>query len=1368
MATGSKKTINNSEFAPGEDILIKSLASSCGIGVLLADGDRVRLVSPLCATFLGLPEDAPPAPGCSYSIKDVLAASAAAGALTGTDVALLDRLVHRLRGKGEAFNQKVKAGSRVLEVKGAVSAEGTFSLSFLDVTEQEKQSDSLKEALRETELVRAAVNRLSQAVCIKNTHHEYVYVNDAYSRIHGLPLEDIRGRTPFDFYRKDLAQWIIRSDGEVLNRGFLQEILEVPATKGGKPKYFSAYKTCIDVHAGEPLILTLLQDVTAEKQRENQLSKALQKAELSEQVLEQLKTPVIVRDDRHVVVMMNHAYADFFGIDRDRAIGGSSEDLLPDGHADKSRAIEKDVFETGKMREFEETFARPDGTSTNLVINKGLARVQGDAQFLVTTLNDVTRFKRQEARLQEALEKTYLSELILEQLGIPVQVKDHDHRYVMANNAYSESFDVAKEQVIGKTVDELFPSDRAATIKQSDRFVFNSGLDQEYEMDFMPIRGGDSYPVIVKKTLARTDRNQEYLVTSFHDISRQKEKELQLRTALRKADLSAQVLDRLPYPVVVKDENLHFVMANEAFARLHDVTARDLIGKSMLEVLPFGFAEENREAVLRVLQTGEMREQEDLVRLADGRSINIISRDSYLQCNGEDYIVTNLTDVTKLRRQEDRIIDVLGKAELAEAVLDQLPNPIIVKDRSFRYVFANEAFCRLRNLSRDQLIGKTVADMFSDEEKNVLSEYDAALLDTGRIQEIEHEVPLPGGLSMMSLTRKSLAKTKAGESYIVTVLNKIDEQKEQDRRFLKVLGERQLSELVLDAIPTPVAARDGALRYALVNRAFSDLFSLNKDDVIGLTARQCLPPEIADAMDRDDREVLATGRPLHSERYADETEDGVTSASICSKSIAVTETGDRYVVEVITDVSDMKRREIELRDAREAAEDQYKALMEVKFQAEYDSLHDDLTGLANRRNLDQHLRQWQKGSHDKELALLQIDLDRFKEINDTLGHAAGDFILQHVAAVLRHNCQDDDFIARIGGDEFIIVRKANIAREELEFLADQLITELNKPVRYENDLCRFGASIGIDIGIARMRDCDADPSRLMMNADIALYRAKQEGRGRYTFFTRELQQEIERNKRISDDIVHGLEKGEFFPVYQPQFDAKTLRLIGVEALARWKHPVLGVLAPPAFLDAAKQLGATDRIDQAILEASLADMREWERKNAPVPRLAVNVSAQRIANPYLINLLKKLDIPAGKLAFELHESTMLDHTNADLRERIQEITDLGIDIEIDNFGTGQSSFLGMWSAAPKRLKIARELVLPIASSTEHRRLLQAVIDMGRAINLEVVSEGVETVQHIKILRQLGCDVLQGYALARPMSSAELMDFFQMNQQFTLRG
>lgn len=1364
MVTGSKKTKNNSEFASGEDTLLKSLASTCGIGIMLSESDRLRLVNPLCATFLGLPEDTASDPGRYCSFADVLEASAAAGALTRSDLDLLLRLEQSLRNEDRAFTHKIKVNARVLEIRGALPAEGTFSLSFLDITAQEQQSDALHEALQEAGLVRAALNRLTQAVCIKNTRHRYVYVNDAYCRMHGLSREDIIGKAPFDFYGEKLAEWISRSDTDVLHKGFLKDIVAIPSPGSDKLKHFSAFKTCIDIDTEEPLILTLLQNVTEEKNRENQLSNALRKAELSEQVLEQLKTPVIVRDDKHVVVMMNHAYADFFGINRDTAIGRCSEDLLPREHAEKCRAIEKDVFETGKVREFEDTFTRPNAGSANLVIHKGLAQVQGKEQFLVTTLNDVTRFKRQEARLQEALEKTHLSDFILEQLGIPVQVKDHDHRYVMTNNAYSDCFGMPKEQLIGKTVDELFPPDRAAAIKQSDRFVFNSGLAQEYEMDFEPVRGGDNYPVIVKKTLARTDRYQEYLVTSFHDISRQKEKEFQLRAALRKADLSAQVLDRLPYPVVVKDENLRYVMANDAFARLHGVTSGEMIGKSMLEVLPSGFAEENQEAVLKVLRTGEMREQEDIVQLADGRVVNLISRDSFLHCNGEDYIVTNLNDVTKLRRQEDRIIDVLGKAELAEAVLDQLPTPIIVKDLGFRYVFANEAFCRLRNLSRDELIGRTVADMFSDEEKNILPEYDAALLDTGVIQEVEHPVPLPGGHSMMSLTRKSLAKTKAGESYIVTVLNRIDEQKEQESRFREVLGERQLSELVLDAIPTPVAARDGELRYALVNSAFSNLFSLNKDDILGHTAGECLPPDIAAVMDQGDREVLATGQTLHSEQQVDETEEGAVSAAISSKSIAVTENGDRYVVGVITDVSDMKRREIELRDAREAAEDQYKALKEVKFKAEYDSLHDELTGLANRRYLDQHLRQWHKGLHENELALLQIDLDRFKEINDTLGHAAGDFILRHVAAVLRRNCQDDDFIARIGGDEFIVVRKANTSREELEFLADQLITELNKPIRYENDLCRFGASIGI----ASMRDSDADPSRLLMNADIALYRAKQEGRGRYTFFSRELQQEIERTKRISDDIILGLENGEFFPVYQPQFDAKTLRLIGVEALARWKHPVLGILAPPAFLDAAKQLGATDRIDQAILEASLADMREWERKNTPVPRLAVNVSAQRIANPCLINLLKQLDIPAGKLSFELHESTMLDHTNTELRERIQEIADLGIDIEIDNFGTGQSSFLGMWSAAPKRLKIDRELVLPVASSVEHRRLLQAVIDMGRAVNLEVVSEGVETVQHIKILRQLGCDVLQGYALARPMSSAELLEFFHMNQQFALRG
>ena len=205
-----------------------------------------------------------------------------------------------------------------------------------------------------------------------------------------------------------------------------------------------------------------------------------------------------------------------------------------------------------------------------------------------------------------------------------------------------------------------------------------------------------------------------------------------------------------------------------------------------------------------------------------------------------------------------------------------------------------------------------------------------------------------------------------------------------------------------------------------------------------------------------------------------------------------------------------------------------------------------------------------------------------------------------------------------------------------------------------------------------------------------------------------------------------------------------------------------------FLNQAKQLGAADRIDQAILEATLADLREWEAQSAPISRIAVNVSAQRLANPFLINLLKKLNIPFGKLAFEVNESTMLDHTNDELKERIREIADLGIDIEIDNFGTGQSSFLGMWSVSPKRLKIDRELVIPVVNSQEHRQRLQAVVDMARSVNLEVVLEGVETTQHIKTLREIGCDVLQGYALARPMANEELVEFCQMNQRFAIRG
>lgn len=444
----------------------------------------------------------------------------------------------------------------------------------------------------------------------------------------------------------------------------------------------------------------------------------------------------------------------------------------------------------------------------------------------------------------------------------------------------------------------------------------------------------------------------------------------------------------------------------------------------------------------------------------------------------------------------------------------------------------------------------------------------------------------------------------------------------------------------------------------------------------------------------------------------------------------------------------------DLERAKNLAETRYAQLETAKARIEHIALHDPLTGLPNRRYLDETLdgiaafgRDW------GEIALLHVDLDRFKQINDTLGHAAGDAILIHAAQVLTSNVRSGDFVARFGGDEFVVVCHAGCKDGQLAALADRIITQMRQPVSYQGHECRFGVSVGIAVDAGM----DFDPRQLLVNADIALYRAKSRGRNRFEFFTEDLQAEIVSTKRTADEILNGLERNEFLAYYQPQFDARTLEIVGVEALARWDHPTEGILPPDVFLKIAEELNVVATIDQMILAEALIHLEQWRVMELGVPRISVNVSARRLQDEELMSSLGELNIRPGTVSFELVESIFLDEHDENVVTNAARIKELGIDIEIDDFGTGYASIVSLLKLKPRRLKIDRQLVMPIVSSPAQRSLVQSIIEIGKSLDIEVVAEGVETMEHARILRDLGCDMLQGYAFARPMSANDFKDF-----------
>ncbi len=458
---------------------------------------------------------------------------------------------------------------------------------------------------------------------------------------------------------------------------------------------------------------------------------------------------------------------------------------------------------------------------------------------------------------------------------------------------------------------------------------------------------------------------------------------------------------------------------------------------------------------------------------------------------------------------------------------------------------------------------------------------------------------------------------------------------------------------------------------------------------------------------------------------------------------------------------EMEQANAALINAKNLAEARNRELEATRASLEYNALHDALTGLPNRRFLDHVLAQYAESCRrdGSGIALLHVDLDRFKQINDTLGHTAGDNMLIYVAKLIKSEVGEDDFIARVGGDEFVIV--SHVTEENNEALsakADGLIEKIRQPVPYQGHLCRVGASIGIAVGMGEK----VDPKSLLVNSDIALYRVKQRAKGHSEFFSEEIQREIVDTKRTADDILRGIEQKEFISFYQPQFDARTHEIVGVEALVRWNHPTKGILAPSHFLGIADDLNVLGTIDGIILDRAIADLEHWNTLGLAIPKVAVNVSARRLNDRQLIDNLRTLKFRPGTVSFELVESVFLDETDEAISSNIEQIKELGIEIEIDDFGTGYASIVSLLKLNPKRLKIDRQFVAPVLISLEKRRLVSSIIDMGKSLGIEVIAEGIETMEQAQILKELGCDVLQGYAFAKPMTSVDLERFVEQHQ------
>jgi diguanylate cyclase (GGDEF)-like protein len=416
--------------------------------------------------------------------------------------------------------------------------------------------------------------------------------------------------------------------------------------------------------------------------------------------------------------------------------------------------------------------------------------------------------------------------------------------------------------------------------------------------------------------------------------------------------------------------------------------------------------------------------------------------------------------------------------------------------------------------------------------------------------------------------------------------------------------------------------------------------------------------------------------------------------------------------------------------------------------------HDGLTGLANRMLLNERIAEAARDArtHGAGFAVLTLDLDGFKAVNDGLGHASGDLLLVSVADRLRGAVRAEDTVARVGGDEFTIVLRDVAEPRWAERIAQALVDTLAKPVSIGNGLWVVGASVGM----AMYPEDGSDAGTLLKNADIALYRAKEGGRNQYRRYHGNMSEMLEERRWLDRALRLGLERSEFEVHFQPQFGCDTLAVAGFEALVRWRHPERGMISPAAFIPAAEECGLIVPIGRMVLEQACAFAATWR----PRCRVAVNLSPVQFRDTglpeVLGGILRRTGLPADLLELEVTEGVLI-RDEAQAHETLQALRAIGVCIALDDFGTGYSSLSYLHRFAFDKVKIDKSFVQAQQHDPRARAVLDAVFAMSSSLGLSVTAEGVETEDQLRSLRAQGCTEVQGFLLGRPMPASEVASF-----------
>jgi len=523
------------------------------------------------------------------------------------------------------------------------------------------------------------------------------------------------------------------------------------------------------------------------------------------------------------------------------------------------------------------------------------------------------------------------------------------------------------------------------------------------------------------------------------------------------------------------------------------------------------------------------------------------------------------------------------------------------------------------------------------------------------------------------------------------------------------------------------------------NQSLADILGRDPEEINHLTAFDVIDPSAHELA----RQRLGLRRYVGHEVYELPFTRGDGAHRIAEVSASPLFVDDAYVgsLAMISDVTERKRTETELKRR---------------------ALYDDVTGLPNRTLLHDRLEQAARRRHpETKVAVFFIDVDNFKAVNDSYGHETGDAVLRHVADRLATVVREGDTLARFAGDEFVMVCLDVEGELEANALAERLLEAVAQPVMVAGTSITVNASVGVSL-----QPVPGDGAQMVRDADAAMLQAKRRGRGRHIMFDEKVARDARYHLEDVRELRNALDRGEVTVYFQPQIDMADGSVCSVEALARWRHPVRGLLLPSEFIALAEASGLINRLGRHVLQVACRQAAQWARElETPIP-VAVNVSARQLDDVHLTatvrRALTEADLAPGLLGLEITETAVMSDPDRAVRV-LTELHNDGVRVSIDDFGTGYSSLSHLKRLPVDEIKIDREFVDGVGRESDDRSIVNAVVSMAQALDLRVVGEGVETADQARALQSLGCDVVQGFLFGRPSTAEQITDLMSAESQ-----